>query len=169
MITKALISDLDEIYNLTKDCAKDLIEKKIFQWNESYPSKEILRNDIELEQLWKFKDNDAIIAVIVLTEIVDKEYLSVTWFTENSKNLYVHRLAVDPKKQGKGFAKQMMDFAEYYAEKNNYTSVRLDTFSENIRNQKFYETRNYIKLENIFFLNQSEQPFCCYEKVINKS
>ena len=169
MIIKASISDLEEIYSLTKRCAKDLIKKGVFQWNDSYPSKVILQQDIELNQLWKLVDNSVIIGIIVLTEIEDKEYLAVSWLTKNVKNLYVHRLAVDPKQQGKGLAKQMMDFAENYAEENYYSSVRLDTFSENRRNQRFYEARNYIKLQNIFFPNQSELPFYCYEKIINKS
>ena len=169
MIIKATISDLEEIYSLTKRCAKDLIEKGIFQWNESYPSKEILQKDIELQQLWKLQDNGVIIGIIVLTEIEDIEYSTVKWLTMNKKNIYVHRLAVDPKNQGKGFAKQLMDFAENYAEEHNYASIRLDTFSENKRNQRFYELRNYKKLENIFFPNQSELPFYCYEKIINKS
>ena len=35
----------------------------------------------------------------------------------------------------------MMDFAENFAMRNNYNSIRLDTFSKNIKNQKFYEIR----------------------------
>ena len=50
---------------------------------------------------------------------------------------------------------------------NNFVSIRLDTFSQNKRNQQFYEQRNYVKLENIYFPNQSEFPFHCYEKVLN--
>jgi ribosomal protein S18 acetylase RimI-like enzyme len=169
MIIKASILDLEEIYSLTNRCAKDLIKKAIFQWSELYPSKEILQQDLEFQQLWKFEENGILIGVIVLTEIEDKEYLDVSWLTKNKKNLYVHRLAVDPKQQGKGYAKQMMDFTENYAEENGYSSVRLDTFSENKRNQRFYEARNYKKLDNIFFPNQSELPFYCYEKIINKS
>ena len=38
---------------------------------------------------------------------------------------------------------------------------------QNKRNQKFYELRNYQKLDNIFLPNQSEHPFYCYEKVLN--
>ena len=61
-----------------------------------------------------------------------------------------------------------MDFTENYASKNNFKSIRLDTFSQNKRNQLFYEKRNYTKLEKIYFLNQSEYPFYCYEMIINK-
>ncbi|MBT8264540.1 MAG: GNAT family N-acetyltransferase, partial [Muriicola sp.] len=59
----------------------------------------------------------------------------------------------------------LMDFAETYARENQFMSVRLDTFSKNERNQRFYEARGYQKLEEIYFPNQSKDPFYCYEFV----
>ena len=60
-----------------------------------------------------------------------------------------------------------MNFAETYAKENNYNSVRLDTFSQNKRNQKFYEQRGYKRLGDIYFPKQSEHPFYCYELYLN--
>ncbi len=166
-IVKATISDLPQIVAMTQDCAKNLIALGIFQWNENYPSREILERDIELEQIWKLEINTTIAGIIVLTEIEDLEYKNVKWLTKNPNNLYVHRLAIYPDYQGKGYARKLMDFAEAYAEENKYESIRLDTFSQNKRNQKFYESRNYLKLESIYFLKQSEFPFYCYELLLN--
>ena len=59
-----------------------------------------------------------------------------------------------------------MDFVEKFSEDNNYVSIRLDTFSKNKKNQLFYELRGYKKLEEIYFPNQSEYPFYCYELVL---
>ncbi len=59
-----------------------------------------------------------------------------------------------------------MDFAEQFAIEHNYSSIRLDTFSQNKRNQKFYELRNYKRLDDIYFPKQSEFPFHCYELVL---
>ncbi len=167
LIEKATYSNLEACHLITRSCADAMIKKGIFQWNEAYPSKEILKKDIELQQLWKLTENNTIIGIIVLTKIEDEEYKSVKWLTENLNNLYVHRLAVQPKFQGKGYAQKLMSFGEDYAINNNYNSIRLDTFSQNTRNQKFYEKRGYIKLESIFFPNQSVHPFYCYEKVLN--
>ena len=63
--------------------------------------------------------------------------------------------------------RKMMDYAEAYAKSKNHKSIRLDTFSKNHRNNKFYKLRGYIKLDDVFFPNQSEFPFHCYEKLIN--
>jgi len=59
-----------------------------------------------------------------------------------------------------------MNFAENHARKNGFTSIRLDTFSQNTANQKFYETRGYQKLGDIYFPKQSEHPFHCYELIL---
>lgn len=166
-ITKANIQDLDIIHQLTKSCAQELISKGIFQWNEHYPSKEVLKLDIELQQLYKMSFQNEIIGIIVLSDIQDEEYKKVKWLSPTSKNVYVHRLAIHPNFQKRGFTKMLMDYAEAFAQKNNYVSVRLDTFSKNTRNQLFYEKRGYKRLENIFFPKQSEFPFYCYEKCLN--
>jgi ribosomal protein S18 acetylase RimI-like enzyme len=167
MIKKASKQDLEQLLTVVKSCGQNLIEQGIFQWNEQYPKREDLLEDIELQELWKLEDKNSIIGLIVLTENEDEEYQDVKWLTKNHKNLYIHRLAVDPEFQGKGYAQKLMDFAEKYAKENGYNSIRLDTFSENKRNLKFYEQRNYVKLESIYFPNQSEFPFYCYEKIMN--
>ena len=166
-IEKAIISDIELLVAITKSCAKFMIENGIFQWNEQYPSKEVLVNDINLKQLWKLVDKNSIIGLIVLTKIEDKEYSNVKWMTENGNSLYVHRLAVHPKFQGKGYAQKLMDFAENYAIEKAYKSIRLDTFSQNKRNINFYKKQHYKRLESIFFPKQSAYPFYCFEKVLN--
>lgn len=166
-IKKASEQDLEQLLSVVKSCAQNLTEQGIFQWNEHYPSAEVLYNDIALKQIWKLEIETNIIGLIVLSDIEDAEYKDVKWLTKNQKNLYIHRLAVHPNFQGKGFAQKLMDFAEKFAMESNYESVRLDTFSQNKRNLKFYEQRNYMKLESIYFPNQSAFPFYCYEKILN--
>jgi len=167
VIKKASEPDLSQLLSIVKICGQNLIEQGIFQWDEKYPSNEVLLEDIALQQIWKLEVGNSIVGLIVLTEIEDKEYQQVKWLTKNQHHLYIHRLAVHPKFQGKGYAQKLMDFAEKYAKEKGYNSIRLDTFSQNKRNQKFYEQRNYIKLESIYFPNQSEFPFYCYEKIMN--
>jgi len=165
MIRKAVLSDLSSIYALSQACAKTMIAKGIYQWNEHYPSKNRFQKDIEAQESYVF-EQDSVIGAIVLTKTMDKEYIPISWVTKNTDNLYIHRLLVDPNHWGKGYAQKLMDFAENYAKTNSYTSIRLDTFSQNKRNQNFYETRGYKKLGDIYFPKQSKHPFYCYELVL---
>ncbi len=163
MIRKAKKQDLGNVKKLTESCAEAMIKKGIFQWNEHYPSFERLKDDIAKEELFVLEENDEIIGIIVVTEKMDEEYIPIKWLSSTDKNLYIHRLATKPEVWGKGYAQKLMDFAEDLGRKNNYESIRLDTFSKNKRNQKFYETRGYKRLGNIYFPKQSKYPFYCYE------
>ena len=169
MIRKAKLNDLREIKKLTEACAKALQQQNIFQWNEHYPSLEKLQNDIEKQELYVLEAENTIISIIVLTSKMDEVYRNINWLSKTGNNLYVHRLATRPEFWGKGFARKMMDFAEEFAKNKNFTSIRLDTFSENIRNQKFYESRGYTKLGDVYFPHKNEHPFHCYEKLLADS
>ena len=166
-IELAEITDLNRIMEITRACAIDLISNNIFQWNEKYPSKEAFKKDIEKNTLYVCKNKSRITGCISLCADKDEEYENVEWITEDFKNLYLHRLAVHPEYQKKGVGRSLMDFAEEYAKLNGFKSVRLDTFSQNPRNNKFYKSRNYVQLGDVFFPMQSEFPFHCYEKIIN--
>ncbi|MCZ4317718.1 GNAT family N-acetyltransferase [Aequorivita viscosa] len=163
MIQKAEITQIDQILAVTNACANHMKNLGIFQWNENYPNAEAFINDIEHEELYVYISEKMIVGCIVISTKMDEVYKSVNWLTPTSNHYYIHRLAVHPNQQGKGIARSLMDFAENLAIKNKIVSIRLDTFSQNSRNQKFYEARGYTRLGDIYFPNQSELPFYCYE------
>jgi ribosomal protein S18 acetylase RimI-like enzyme len=165
-IRNATSQDIDSLLIITKACAQHMIEKKIFQWNEHYPNRAAFEQDVVRKELYVLLEANEIIGCIVISTLMDKEYKAVHWLSPDGNNLYIHRLAIHPKAQGKGYAQFLMDFAENYAIKNNYHSIRLDTFSKNLRNQKFYELRGYKKLDDIYFPKQSIYPFHCYERIL---
>ncbi len=166
MIRKAVKKDIDAILNITKACAAYMIECGIFQWNEHYPNRLAFENDVARNELFVLEVDNEIKGCIVISTLMDEEYQPIKWLTKNENNVCIHRLAVHPRLQGKGYAQQLMSFAENYAIENNYSSIRLDTFSQNKRNQKFYELRGYKRLGDIYFPKQSEFPFHCYELIL---
>jgi len=165
MIRKATLDDIDEIIKMTKACAKHMISNGIFQWNEHYPNPNAFENDVNRDELYVLDIENLVKGSIVISTLMDEEYVPINWLTTNKDNIYIHRLAIHPELQGQGFAQQLMNFAEQFAIENNYRSIRLDTFSQNKRNQKFYELRGYQRLGDIYFPKQSKHPFHCYELV----
>lgn len=166
MIRKGTVNDIGAILKITRACTNDMISKNIFQWNDLYPNKTAFLNDANREELYVLEAENKLIGCITLSSLMDAEYVPIKWLTPNLNNLYVHRLAIHPQYQAKGFAQRAMDFAEDLAIKNNYVSIRLDTFSMNPRNVKFYELRDFIKTGEVYFPKQSEHPFYCYELVL---
>ena len=165
MIRPAKILEIPEILGITKACMLHMRANGIFQWTEDYPSREAFVSDIENNGLYVYEEN-TILAVIALCTKMHPAYKKVEWLTPNGNNTYVHRLAVHPRFQGRGIARRLMDFAEDTSKKDLRTSIRLDTFSKNPRNQRFYEARGYTRLGEVYFPTQSPHPFYCYELVL---
>lgn len=166
MIRKARRTDIASILNMTTRCSNHMISNGIYQWNAQYPNKTTFENDLKRNELYVLENENKIMGCIVISNLMDAEYTAVSWLTPNSNNLYIHRLAVLPRHQGKGYAQQLMGFAETFALEHHYASIRLDTFSQNTRNQIFYELRGYKRLGSIYFPKQSADPFYCYELIL---
>lgn len=162
----ATIEDIPHLLSITRDCAAKMISEGIYQWNETYPNKEAFEKDVLQQQLYVLSIEEEMIGCVVLSSEKDTEYEEVKWLTEDKKALYIHRLAVHPLHQKHGYARKLMDFAEDLAITKGAVSVRLDTFSRNKRNQKFYKARGYHQLSSIFFPKQSPYPFYCFEKIL---
>jgi len=166
MIRKAKAKDLERIVAITRACAKHMISQNIFQWNEYYPNKEIFEEDVKNETLYVIEADSKVVGCICISDVIDDVYKKVKWLTSTNKNVYLHRLAVHPDFQGQGLALKLMNFAEQLTFKKGYKSIRLDTFSGNAKNNKFYKLQGYKKLEKIFYRKQSDMPFHCYEKIL---
>jgi len=166
MIRKANSNDLRRIIDITKACAKLMISKNIFQWNEFYPNLETFKKDVINQSLYVIENNKEVIGCLVISDHMDEFYYKVKWLIPNTKNGYLHRLAIHPDYQRKGFAKKLMKYAFNFSKENGFKSIRLDTFSGNPQNNIFYQSLDFKKLENIYFREQSELPFYCYEKVL---
>ena len=167
MIRLAKKEEIPQILVLTAACGQEMITRGIYQWNAEYPSKEAFLEDVKRKELYVLYKDDLLVGCITISTLKDEVYQPVKWLTKDTDHYYIHRLAVHPQFQGQGLARSLMDFAEGLAKVNNISSIRLDTFSQNPRNQKFYEARGYVRLGNVYFPKQSDHPFYCYELVLN--
>ena len=167
MISEGKLEDVEEIINLTKACGKHMRNNGIDQWDEQYPDRDVIIHDIMTKSLFMFRENNEIAGIVVLNENQDEEYEEINWSTSNKdKNIVVHRLAVHPKKQGQGIGKQLMDFAEQWAIDHSYDAIRLDTYSQNKRNQRFYTNRGYVDLGSVYLKYKKNHPYFCYELLL---
>jgi ribosomal protein S18 acetylase RimI-like enzyme len=156
---------LQQIPELIKACILDMESKDIYQWNDYYPTLDYFEDDINKGNMRVIESNDELIGIITFNEFQDDEYKDVRWLTATGNNLVIHRLAVNPKWQRKGVARFLMDYAEDYAFKKGYASIRLDAFSDNKRVLRFYRNRGYIKTGQVYFPKR-ETPFFTYEKLL---
>ena len=167
-ITRASEKDLNKVMEIVKLCTQNLIKKNIFQWNDSYPNLNTFNADVLKKNLYLLiAENQNIIGCVSITYEMDDFYKKIKWITQNKNNLYVQRLAIHPYFQYQGYGKRIMKFIEKKAILEKCNSIRLDTFSLNKKNNYFYENMGFYKIGKIYFPNQSEFPFNCYEKPLN--
>jgi ribosomal protein S18 acetylase RimI-like enzyme len=163
LIDYAGISDLEKILAIYQRCKARLEAEGINQWYEGYPNMTVLRGDVDAGELFKYVIDGGIVAMIVLTEKQEKEYETVKWRQPEAKSLVVKRLAVEPDFQNRGIATELMKFAEDYAVRNGYTSIRLDAYSGNKAALDFYINRDYHEVGEVFFPKR-KLSFKCFEK-----
>ncbi len=134
----------------------------IHQWDEIYPTGETIAADVAQGSLFVLEDDAGhCVASVALDRTQSPEYAALEW-TTSEPALVVHRLCVDPAVQGRGYARQLMDFAESYALERGCASVRLDAYTGNPRSVELYRKRGYRAVGQVRFPRR-ELPFWCFE------
>lgn len=162
MIRLATLRDIPRILQIKDLAISHMYHHQIFQWSESYPSEEILKQDIGSNELYVIEDQGLLVGFACINTDQSPEYQSLTW-TTSPKAYVVHRLAIDPTCTGKGYATQLMDFAKTLAKSQNTFAMRIDTFSQNTFAQQLFLKLGYTYIGEVFF-DRKEEPFYCYEK-----
>lgn len=164
-IIKGQRQDLLDIISIISECTELMKSQGIFQWDEYYPTIDIVENDIDDGNCYVMKHNNRSVAYVAINEEEEEGLNRIVSSTNEGKSLAIHRLCVHPNFQGKGIAKTILKFIEEFCNKNAYDFIRLDAYSENKNALKLYENFGYNKVGEVFFPGV-ELPFYCYEKYI---
>jgi len=141
-------NDIEELNVLFKDVIKDLKEvKKIdMLWGDVYPFCEF-ETDIANNEMYIIKKDNKLIGSFVLSNFDDPDYKEIDWDTNLKKFIYLNRLVISPKEQGKGYAKKVMTYIDEYAQNNNLDSIRLTVYEKNINAIRLYEKNGFKRIQ----------------------
>lgn len=154
--TLAKLDDLDEIFDLYRYVIKTT---NTWDWNDQYPSKDMVKDDIENQSLVCLKDEDKIIAVSYIGDRYNPDPVKI-WKLDLHKPARWARICVHPNYQGKGigkiFTKNIIDDLK----NKGYDGIRIIVAQENIAALKLYN--------HFHFINQGEYfdnniKWFCYE------
>ena len=162
-IRKLVSSDVEPAFEIICASRDHMNKNGIPQWNEKYPLKSTIEQDVEKEEIFGFFVKGLIRGIIVINEHQDPEYQEIQWVHHTHPIGVIHRLAVDPTFQNQGIAGKLMDFAEARFLKNKFSSIRLDAFAQNEVALRFYDKRAYQRRGSVLFPFRSI-PFHCFEK-----
>lgn len=141
-------NDIEELNVLFKDVIKDLKEvKKIdMLWGDVYPFCEF-ETDITNNEMYIIKKDNKLIGSFVLSNFDDPDYKEIDWDKNLKKFIYLNRLVISPKEQGKGYAKKVMTYIDEYAQNNNLDSIRLTVYEKNINAIRLYEKNGFKRIQ----------------------
>jgi ribosomal protein S18 acetylase RimI-like enzyme len=158
---KAGLQDLEMVWKIFTDAILHMSEQNIPQWDEIYPNKDIILDDIKKQQMYLLIENGVLVSAVVLNEYQDEEYAALPWRYTDEKTAVIHRLCVSPSQQKRGWGKKTVLLAEGELIKKSYSCVRLDAFSLNPFALRLYESIGYEKAGEVHF---RKGKFYCYEK-----
>jgi ribosomal protein S18 acetylase RimI-like enzyme len=152
---------VEPVWAIIARCRDALAAEGIAQWDDVYPTRAMVEEDVARGALSVLEDDRACLGCIVLDERQSDAYASVAW-TGGEPALVVHRLCIDPATQGRGLGHRLMAFAESEAARLGYASIRLDAYSGNPHSVRFYRARGYREAGMVAF---ARRPllFHCFE------
>lgn len=135
MIRRATASDVAQIMSIVADAQLSLRELGIDQWQDGYPSKEVIVSDIASEVGYVYSIGDVVVgyaAIILSGEEVYSQIPDTEWCT-TADYVVVHRLCVRRDYTNMGVAMALMHYAVQMAQNSGYTGFRIDTHRGNVR------------------------------------
>ncbi len=148
---KAVPSDLPDILRVFRTAIRDMDDRGIHQWDEIYPSKSILQEDIERKELYVGASDGRIAAAFTLNATHDREYETGRWQYAGLRYAVVHRLCVDPAYQGCGIGMKSMEIIENICRSEGIEAIRLDAFSQNPAALRLYKKLGYERAGEVTF------------------
>lgn len=141
--SKADISQLDQIFSVYQKAIITMEKNNIHQWDDIYPDKAILAEDIDKNQFYIGFEGSEIAVCFALSEECDQEYKNGAWKYPNARFNVIHRLCVNPDFQNRGIAAKTLDYIENLCRTQGYESIRLDCFTQNPYSRRLYEKAGY--------------------------
>lgn len=164
---KAEISDASQIWDILQQAILRRKKDGSNQWQDGYPNPEVVQNDIKKGEGYVLTDGKTIIGYCAVVVNNEPEYKKIEgkWLTDDDFVVF-HRLAISEKYLGKGLAKMIIKFIEYFAIDNNIFSIRADTNYDNTAMLKIFENLGYTYCGEVNFRGSPRKAF---EKVLPKT
>lgn len=163
MLTKAKMTDLNDLDKLAVLVIKDMKKSNIPQWELTYPRKEHFEKDINDNCLIIYKENNQLLGCMALLPENDPPYKTInSWIKE--KSMVIHRVLVHPVQRNKGIAKKLLDYAIKESKQQGYESIKIDTHLENYKMRSFLSKNGFIELEYIKVMDR-----LAYELVLEET
>ena len=136
MLTHANISELNDCYDIL-DSGREFQKKQGFvQWDDEYPSLDLVKEDIEKQIGYVLKIDGKIAAYMAITFDIEPAYNEIEGaFRKNEKYCVVHRMAIHNDFRNQGLTTKIFNLVEELCKQKDVYYIRIDTDFPNKRMQ----------------------------------
>ena len=161
-MVRASLEDLDEIHALTRLAAD---RSKVTAWDEGYPNRAILTDDLKAGVLYKSVHEGKIISVMLIRPW--GEYLAYegdqdieTWDPAIQNPCGMARFCVDPRLQGRGLGRRMMQASIDKAREQGYDGIHFQAAKNNPLTHHLYDSMGFHRAGEV---SEHHGDYICYE------
>jgi len=155
---KALPNEEEDVFKLYEAVKINGRENGTSDWDEDYPNREILNEDMENNRIFIFEDNGRIIAAISMTQGEEIDIAPFKWKEDNA--CFLVRLCVDPSYQGKGIGEIMMKRISEHAKSLGIAATHHLASVKNPAANRLYKRMGYHQIGQVFLY---ETEYYAYE------
>ena len=169
LIRKTTNDDIKNVMPIFEEARKTIAALGIDQWQNGYPSEEVILADIERDQAYVCELNGAVCGTFAMLSDGEPTYDRIYeghWLTGDESEDYVaiHRVAISVASRGSGLSGQIIAYATEFATNLGRKSLRIDTHRGNVVMRRMLEKNGFLHCGTIFLESGDERV--AYEKII---
>ena len=144
MIRRTELADIASVMEVIADAQRRLRDSGVDQWQDGYPTAEIIAADVAQVESYVYTIDNKIVATAVISFAGEITYTEIDgkWM-DDSPYVVIHRLAVRAGYERQCLAVKMFDFAHTLAAERGITSARVDTHRDNSSMQSLLAGQGY--------------------------
>jgi GNAT superfamily N-acetyltransferase len=157
-------SDVEIIWVILQDAIAQRKKDGSDQWQNGYPNKQTVVNDIANGYGYVLEENNIIMAYAAIIFGIEPTYQEIkgNWLSDDPY-VVVHRVATSEMHKGKGIATKLFLLLEGLALSKNTFSIKVDTNFDNRQMLTILDKLNYTYCGEIFFSGASRRA---YQKIL---
>ncbi len=168
-IRKSTLSDLSKLMPIFAEARKTIATLGINQWQNGYPTEDIIQNDIEKGESYSVEIAGKVVGTFVMILSGEPTYDKIyegAWKSGNDNKDYltIHRVAILVSSRGSGVSGEIIKRAEKFARENSKNAIRIDTHEGNVVMRRMLEKNGFFYCGIIYL--ESGDARVAYEKII---
>lgn len=157
--------DITQVMTIINQAIQYFKENNINQWQDGYPNKDTILQDIKNNEAYVLEENGNIVATCMITINGEPTYNQIdgAWLSDTDY-ICVHRIALNNKYKGQGVASIVLENAiKLYP---NYHDIRLDTHHDNLSMQRFLTKNGFAYCGIITLMSGDKRK--AYQKLLKE-